>query len=137
MASEINLVNNISDPETASLSAVEFSSLPFNPERIYWIQDFTSKAVRGNHSHKNLTQVFIMVEGSMHLEIYEGPKSRSYEFTRKSTPLIIGPGTWRIMSNASSDAVLLVIADRPYEPEDYIRDWDEYQDWYLKNNQKL
>lgn len=132
-----NLIKTISDPETASLSAIEFSSLPFKPERIYWIQDFTSEAVRGNHSHKKLTQVFIMISGSMNLKIYEGAQSKFYEFSRESKPLIVEPGTWRIMSKASSDAVLLVIADRPYEPEDYIRDWDEYQDWYQKNNRKV
>jgi hypothetical protein len=34
------------------------------------------------------------------------------------------------MSGASADALLFVIADRPYEELDYIRDWDEYLNWY-------
>jgi len=127
-------VKKISDPSTASLSALEFYGLPFVPQRIYWIQDFTPEAVRGNHSHKKLNQVFIMLAGSMSLVVHEGNKSCEYELTKHSIPLVIPPGTWRIMSKASSDALLLVVADRPYEQEDYIRDWNEYLKWYSENN---
>lgn len=123
-------IKTISDPQTASLSSLEFSSLPFAPERVYWIQDFTPQAVRGNHSHKELTQIFIMLSGQLSLEIFEGTKSSKYEISRSSPPLIVPPGTWRIMSGASADALLFVIADRPYEELDYIRDWDEYLNWY-------
>ena len=123
-------IKTISDPQTASLSSLEFSSLPFDPKRVYWIQDFTPQAVRGNHSHKELTQIFIMLSGQLTLEIFKGTKSNKYEISRLSPPLIVPPGTWRIMSNASADALLFVIADRPYEEKDYIRDWDEYLNWY-------
>jgi hypothetical protein len=123
-------IKTISDSETASLSSLEFSSLPFAPKRVYWIQDFTPQAVRGNHSHKELTQIFIMLSGYMTLEIFEGASSTKYEISRSTPPLIVPPGTWRIMSEASSDALLFVIADKPYEELDYIRDWDEYLSWY-------
>ena len=123
-------VKTISDPKTASLSSLEFSSLPFTPKRVYWIQDFTPQAVRGNHSHKELTQIFIMLSGHLTLEVFEGTESTKYEISRSSPPVIIPPGTWRIMSNASADALLFVIADRAYEEIDYIRDWDEYLNWY-------
>jgi len=123
-------IKTISDPQTASLSSLEFSSLPFDPKRVYWIQDFTPQAVRGNHSHKELTQIFIMLSGQLNLEIFEGTKSSKYKISRSSPPLIVPPGTWRIMSEASEDALLFVIADRPYEEMDYIRDWDEYLNWY-------
>ena len=66
----------------------------------------------------------------MALEIFEGARSTKYEISRSTPPLIVPPGTWRIMSEASSDALLFVIADRPYEESDYIRDWDEYLSWY-------
>ena len=125
-------IKTISDPETASLSSLEFSSLPFAPKRVYWIQDFTPQAVRGNHSHKELTQIFIMLSGQLTLEIFKGTKSNKYEISRLSPPLIVPPGTWRIMSNASADALLFVIADRPYEEKDYIRDWNEYLNWYSR-----
>lgn len=123
-------LKKISDPETASLASLEFSSLPFAPKRIYWIQDFTPQAVRGNHSHKELTQIFIMLSGQLTLEVFEGTKSMKYEMSRSSPPLIVPPGTWRIMSNASADALLFVLADRPYEEKDYIRDWSEYLNWH-------
>jgi hypothetical protein len=123
-------LKKFSDPETATLASLEFSSLPFAPKRIYWIQDFTPQAVRGNHSHKELTQIFIMLSGQLTLEVFKGTKSNKYEISRLTPPLIVPPGTWRIMSNASADALLFVIADRPYEEKDYIRDWNEYLNWY-------
>jgi hypothetical protein len=71
-----------------------------------------------------------MLSGQLTLEVFEGTKSNKYEISRLSPPLIVPPGTWRIMSNASADALLFVLADRPYEEKDYIRDWNEYLNWY-------
>ncbi len=42
-------------------------------------------------------------------------------------PLSVGPGLWRVMSDFSPDCVLMVLADRVYEEDDYIRDFETFK----------
>jgi hypothetical protein len=118
------------DPETANLGVVEFSKLPFQVHRIYWISSFKPDAVRGLHAHKTLYQVLILISGSITIELYKGVKKELINMSSSSRPLLIDPGTWRVMRDASADAMLMVIASAGYDESDYIRDWDEYLDWF-------
>ena len=118
-----------SDPESASLGIVEFSKISFSPKRIYWMSNFVEGKTRGNHAHKTLNQIFIAVQGTLKLELTDGKISKTIYLSRESGYLHITPGIWRVISEASDNAVLLVLADQPYDEQDYIRDWDQYLEW--------
>jgi dTDP-4-dehydrorhamnose 3,5-epimerase-like enzyme len=117
------------DQETGSLSFLEFYDLPWVPKRIYWLKELTSKTSRGNHAHRKLSQLFIVIAGSLTIELFDGKEMVSYEMNKDSGQLLIEPGYWRVIKNASQDACLLVLADSPYDEEDYIRDWKAYLEW--------
>jgi len=129
----IPVIQKFHDVSSADLSVLEFTNLPWLPERIYWIKDFIPIAKRGNHAHKTLEQVFVMLSGILTLEIFEGTKCTKFELSKFSDPLFVPSMTWRVMSNASSDALLMVLASKPYSEHDYIRDWESYLQSY-KNN---
>jgi hypothetical protein len=38
----------------------------------------------------------------------------------------VGPMVWAVQFRFSPDAMLLVMASDPYDPDDYIRDYEEY-----------
>ena len=40
--------------------------------------------------------------------------------------LLVKPGIWRDLDDFSSGAVCMVLASEVYQPEDYIRDYDEF-----------
>lgn len=130
MPNIISTVEDFSDPSSASLSVLEFGRLPWTPQRIYWLSDFVSETARGHHAHKNLSQVFAVIKGSLTLTICVGENCESFTLTPDSGQVQLEPGCWRIISNASRDAVLMVLADAPYDESDYIRDWDEYLKWF-------
>ena len=50
--------------------------------------------------------------------------------------LLIVPGIWRDLDDFSSGAVCMVLASDVYLQEDYIRDYNEFNniDNYIKNN---
>jgi hypothetical protein len=123
---------NHSDPDSADLFVFEYSKLPWIPARMYIMQNFIQGRTRGNHAHKRLSQIFIMISGSLQLEIYRGENLQRFILTPQSGELELKPGAWRVISNASQDAALLVLADAPYNEDDYMRDWDVYLDWYKK-----
>ena len=118
------------DPATANLGIVEFCNLPFRVQRIYWLSNFKPNAVRGRHAHKTLYQIFILISGSLTVELYKGANLELIKMSAGSRPLLIDPGTWRVMRDASPDAVLMVVASAQYDESDYIRNWDEYLDWF-------
>lgn len=126
---------NHSDPDSASLFVFEFAKLPWQPQRMYLLQDFIGGKIRGNHAHKSLSQIFVMVSGTIRLDIYRGEVRSTYNLSRESGEILLSPGTWRVFSNASPDAIVLVLADSPYDESDYLRNWEDYLYWFNQNNE--
>ena len=112
------------------LGILEFSELDFVPQRLYWLSNIPCGASRGKHAHKTLQQVFILLQGSVTIRISKGPISHDYRMITKGEMLTIPPKLWREIRESSSDAIMLVVCDQPYNESDYIRDYDEYIRWY-------
>jgi dTDP-4-dehydrorhamnose 3,5-epimerase-like enzyme len=122
-------------PDTrGTLGILEFSSLNFVPQRIYWLADIPQNSERGHHAHKSLNQLFVLMKGNLTVEISRGSVKSRHELTSTGNSLSIPPGLWRKILNASPDAVLLVLCDQPYDEEDYIRDFDKYIQWFEENH---
>mgnify|MGYP000327119334 CR=1 FL=1 len=119
-----------SDLSSASLGVFEFYNSPFLVKRVYWLSKFVTGVSRGNHAHKTLNQAMIMIRGQLELELSFGYEKTTFLLNEKSDYILVPAGFWRVMRNASIDAVLLVIADSEYSEEDYIRNWDEYIQWH-------
>ena len=130
MSLELNLPTNLSDPTSASLMVIEFKDLDFKPERIYWMSEFVSGTTRGNHALKTLRQAFFVLSGSVTLDLYSGETKTSVEMNKTSLILRVNPGIWRVILNASEDCVMMVLADHPYDENDYIRNWNQYLNWF-------
>jgi UDP-2-acetamido-3-amino-2,3-dideoxy-glucuronate N-acetyltransferase len=45
-----------------------------------------------------------------------------------SVGIYMPPMTWGTQFDYSADAALLVLASHPYDPDDYIRDYDVFRD---------
>jgi dTDP-4-dehydrorhamnose 3,5-epimerase-like enzyme len=110
--------------------------LPFYPKRIYWIYSVTTGQFRGNHAHKKLKQFFWLVQGSVRIDLSNRSEVKSIFMRANSELLVVNPGLWRKLYDFSSDAIVMVGADSKYDPDDYIRDWDEYLDWSSNSFEK-
>lgn len=117
------------DPQSATLEVLEFSVLPFTPKRLYWIFDFDENAVRGNHAHKSLRQLFVIIKGHIYIDIKDQTTTTTHLLNEKDGFLLLESGYWRVLRDPSPDSILLVIVDQPYSEDDYIRNWDEFLDW--------
>lgn len=100
--------------------------LPFSVKRIYYLYDIPGGEDRGAHAHYNLEQVVIAASGSFDITIDDGRNKKTVQLNRPYYGLHILPGLWRDISNFSSGAILLVMASQVYQPEDYIRTYDDY-----------
>ena len=108
--------------------------LPFDIKRIYYIQD-TTDISRGHHAHKTLNQVFLCVKGSFALTVKTPVKTFRYEVSQHQSPIIVPPGYWRILSDFSKNSIVLVMASEHFDESDYIRDYDDYVQWFDEEGQ--
>jgi hypothetical protein len=56
----------------------------------------------------------------------DGSKRVTVRLDDPAVGLTMGPMVWREMSDFSSDCVLMVLADAPYDEGDYIRDYAQF-----------
>lgn len=102
-------------------------NLPFKVKRIFYIYDVPFESNRGAHAYYNTKQVLICMCGSLKVKCFDGEKEVVYELNKRDEALYIEPHVWRTTFEHSPDAVLLVLSSLEYNEEDYIRDYDEFE----------
>lgn len=109
------------------LSVLEIKKvLPFPVERIFYTYGVDSAEVRGEHAHKKCEQFLISIHGSLHVIVDDSVHREEFILNSPTYGLHLPSGCWGIQYKHSPDCVLLVLASRGYEAEDYIRNYDEF-----------
>ena len=110
-----------------NLSVGEFGkNLPFTPKRYFLVFDVPSNKVRGEHAHKECHQFLLCIHGTCSVVVDDGKRRQEIELDRPSKGIHLPPMVWGIQYKYSKDAVLLVFASEYYDPDDYIRDYDQF-----------
>ncbi len=102
------------------------NDLPFEPHRFFTVFNVPSRNVRGEHAHRKLHEFLVCVAGECSLIVDDGSSRAEIQLVAPSVGVHIQPMVWSVQYKYSRDAVLLVLADRGYEPEDYVRDYDDF-----------
>ncbi|MDF9824987.1 dTDP-4-dehydrorhamnose 3,5-epimerase-like enzyme [Breznakia sp. PF5-3] len=100
--------------------------VPFEIKRIYYLTKVPENTTRGFHSHRELQQVLLCLNGSVDIEISTPDEKEKITLNNPAIGLYIGPMVWREMSNFSPGSVLLVLASEHYAEDEYLRDYDDY-----------
>ena len=118
MAKIVNLPN---------LSFIEGRNhLPFEIRRTYWIYDVPGGEVRGGHAYRENEEFVVALSGSFDVVLHNGVQQRRFSLNRSYYGLYIPNMTWRTLENFSTNALALVLSSTVYDPEDYIRTFDEF-----------
>jgi len=111
-----------------SLIASEFrKDMPFKPKRYFIVYDVPTKDVRGEHAHKICDQLLICLRGSISIVLDNGKIREEIKLDSPSIGILIPHMVWATQYKYSDDAILLCFASHEYDPNDYIRDYSEYQ----------
>lgn len=135
MNSHVTTLNDcyvISLPELhdkrGSLGVIENrKQIPFDIQRIYFLHGVPKKEVRGEHAHKELSQVICALAGSFKIDLSDGENTRTFCLNNPHQVLFICPMIWRKLYDFSDTAACLVLASHFYDAEDYIHDFAEFQ----------
>lgn len=116
----------IRDPR-GSLSFAEFEdTLPFLPKRYFIVFDVAEGQTRGGHAHRTVHQLLICVKGSCLVELDDGRARDEVWLDRPELALYIPPRIWATQREFSREGVLMVLASEVYDPDEYIKDYDEF-----------
>jgi hypothetical protein len=66
------------------------------------------------------------MSGSFDVVLDDGDRKRRFHLNRSYFGLYVCPMMWRFLDNFSSGAVCMVLASSHYNPQDYVRDYDEF-----------
>ena len=113
--------------DRGALMVGEFErEIPFSVKRFFIVYDVPGSSLRGIHAHKQCHQFLICTRGSCTVLVDDGKTRVCYELNAGGLGVYMPPLTWGNQSNWSTDAMLLVFASHYYDPDDYVRDYDEF-----------
>jgi UDP-2-acetamido-3-amino-2,3-dideoxy-glucuronate N-acetyltransferase len=110
-----------------SLSFAQYrESLPFLPKRYFLVFNVGEGQTRGDHAHRQVHQLLVCVHGACRVLIDDGTTREEVLLDRPELALYLPPGIWATQKDFSRDAVLMVLASEVYDPEEYIKDYQEF-----------
>lgn len=113
--------------DLGSLTAIEGNcDVPFEIRRVYYITGVPQNEVRGFHSHRQLEQILLCLNGSVKIRVKTPDEEEIIPLKEDSRGLYIGHMIWREMFDFTPGAVLMVLASEHYTEADYIRSYDDY-----------
>jgi dTDP-4-dehydrorhamnose 3,5-epimerase-like enzyme len=101
-------------------------SLGMPIHRIFTVTGVPPGGIRGDHAHKYCTQVLVCLHGRVSIVLDDGRSHCRIVLEHPEQGLSIPPGIWNHIVFEGTDTVLLVFCDKPYDPNDYLRDRAEY-----------
>lgn len=115
----------INDPR-GNLTVAEGADLPFTIRRAYWVYDIPGGEHRGGHAHKQCREFIVAVSGAFTVTLDNGKEKSSFLLNHPYQGLLVETGVWRTLDDFSSGAVCLVLAEYPFDEDDYIREYGDY-----------
>ncbi len=107
--------------------------LPFEIARTYWVYDVPGGETRGSHAFREQQEFIVALSGSFDVVLHDGSQEQRFSLNRSYYGIYVPAMYWRSMENFSTNSLALIVSDRSFDPQDYIRDFDEYKS--LKNEQ--
>lgn len=124
--STLYLMRRITDSRGALTVGEVPAEVPFSPARYFVTFDVPSVELRGEHAHRHCKQFLICVHGSVRILLDDGARRCEVTLDRPDMGVYMPEMIWGTQYRHSVDTVLLVFASRPYEPEDYLRTYDDF-----------
>lgn len=111
-----------------NLSFVEqFTHIPFEIKRTYWIYDVPGGESRGGHAYKENKEFIIALSGSFDVIVESNGVKKTFTLNRSYYGLYIPNGTWREMDNFSTNSLALILSSTVYDKNDYVFDYEQFK----------
>lgn len=128
--SDLQLIqlSRFTEPNADLVVAEVKKHVPFPIKRAFAVRA-DSKTVRGKHAHRRCTQVLICLHGAVRVSCDDGVDRREIELRLPHEAVLIPPSLWAEQLYLETPTILLVLCDRLFEEEDYIRNRKEFEQY--------
>lgn len=106
--------------------AQNFTQIPFEIKRTYWLYDVPGGVNRGGHAEINNEEIVIAMSGAFDIIVDDGVNKKTFTLNRSYYGLYIPKGLWREIREFSTNALALEFGSIPYDVNDYIRNYDAF-----------
>ena len=121
----INLPFDIA--ENGQLTVLESQAdIPFLISRTFVVMS-NYGLIRGKHAHKLCNQFLFCPYGKIEVFCDDGIKNNIFTLEKPNIGLLIPNGIWAEQTYLKDNSVLVVLCDRPYENNDYIRHYSDFK----------
>lgn len=101
------------------LTPITFADWEFEAVRSFVVAA-PAGAVRGGHAHRTCRQVLMRVSGIVEVQVRYGSATETIRLEVATPAVLIEPGVWAQQTYVSECSALVVFADTPYDPDDYV-----------------
>ncbi len=102
--------------------------IPFEIKRVFYIFGSDPDVVRGRHANRRSEFILINVAGTSKVRVVDrNGNEMIIHLNRPHTGVYIPAMVWKDMYDFSPDSVLLVLSSEHYDPDEYIRDFEEFK----------
>lgn len=116
--------------ERGNLSFFENDNqLPFAIQRVHWIYDVPGGEERGGLAYKETEEFIVAMSGSFDVLVDDGEQQYHFSLNRSYMGVYVPAGTWRTITNYSTNSIAVIAASTHYDPNDAIRDYEEFSSW--------
>uniref|UniRef100_UPI0040476745 sugar 3,4-ketoisomerase n=1 Tax=Algoriphagus sp. TaxID=1872435 RepID=UPI0040476745 len=104
----------------------EVVNIPFKIVRVFVVRA-PFNAIRGEHAHRSCSQFLTCPTGTIEVICDDGHNKTTYFLSHPNVGLLLPPTIWAQQTYKTPGAVLTVLCDKPYDENDYIRDYEEFK----------
>jgi len=102
-------------------------NIPFEVKRVYWVYGTPQAVERGNHAHIEGVQILVATSGSIQVTLEsKAGEVLSFDLSSPAVGLYVPKMYWRKL-NFVDNTVCMCLASLPYDPLDYIYDYNEFK----------
>ena len=120
-----NIRAHVHTEHDGSLGVIEFADTPFQPQRFFWLSGIDPDTTRASHAHRKCHQLLMCLAGEMTASITTAAGEKRDFRLRLGDMVHLEPLMWLDLTHFTTDGVLGVMASEPYDPGEYINDFEE------------
>lgn len=121
------------DDERGSLLPIEGGvDVPFIPQRVFATFTVPEGTTRGEHANLRTHEFLICLSGGLTVWLHDGANEKGIRIDRPDVGLIVPPTVWIEMRLFAANTHLLVLASHAYDPAEYIRDFNAFENYRTK-----
>jgi dTDP-4-dehydrorhamnose 3,5-epimerase-like enzyme len=102
------------------------NQIPFEIKRVYYITSPVRGLPRGQHAHKTTRQILFCIKGKVRMVLDNGKKKGEMTLSEPEDGILLEPLVWHEMLDMDENTILLVLASKEFDKNDYIRDYKSF-----------